>query len=737
MPDIYKAFGRITRQWGFLLRMKRAARGYDERGIDGTLEGEAAVRCWACPRDGVNMPPDWRMTPAETKFIHTLFVSNDANFRLKNRLRHNARPDGPLGPGYGCIVEASKYRDHLKKSVSESDISTCISFAALLEKNTKLTTGCRVSGAGATSCTRHECIRPTGFGDLQKGERYANMDYVFWSALAGEHIENVMVTYDIGCQWKVNLQKRLLGMPGHLQHPSLGPKLDVRLPVWHGNVHEISCRSANSVRYAKGAGKPDGEGPERIWASMNSIAYATKEMGVGVREDTIERFTGHLNMQKNAGLGSTLERHHVIACQQASQRREELRDLESDVSAGTLTAWRDMYEKFEQDPNARNPFMPHVSAPPSEQLVKAQLVEEEAETARQGKAPIRATSKTTFVVTALQLEDQQRHIAALARDVTATAVERQRNLQEARIAWFKRLAALRKLQDVYMPGAIVKIRAEEDARPADSPPPNAEDVKLWLPSELTRQEREEGCIDGLDKIEVRLHVAQATDALKKIRERMFAKQYLVNERNANTELKDSDLTMDDDREADGASTNNLATAGSRGAKVIANSRKEDSGMTRHEREIAAVRNVDSRRSLTSWIWTCLGGPVEDEEVQVHDAIRVEWAKARARSERWKEETMLLEEEMRRVLRYLKWAGSAWEARAEAGPVRDAHIRAGLRAYALRQSALLSAVDLAFRTRWAARIPSLAIPPDARGASTNTTLATLLPGEAREGIRGSA
>lgn len=294
---------------------------------------------------------------------------------------------------------------------------------------------------------------------------------------------------------------------------------------------------------------------------------------------------------------------------------------------------------------------------------------------------MRATSKTTFLAAALQLEDQQyvaslthcarsevfcrRHITSLANDVSLAAVERQRSLQEARVAWFKRLGRLRQLQEVYMPGAVVKIRAEEDARPADSPPPNAESIKLWLPSDMTRQEREEGCVDGLQEIETRLRVAQATDALKKIREQMYAKHYLINERNANVvgqrdstrarkviervgdnithhrnkyrqarlalhrlespdaypafkELKDSDLTIDNDQEVDGASTNTLATAGSRGAKVIPASRKTDVGASRQEREIAAVRRADSRRSLTSWIWTCLGGPVPDEEAQIHE-----------------------------------------------------------------------------------------------------------------------
>ncbi|KAL1671091.1 hypothetical protein EV122DRAFT_227124 [Schizophyllum commune] len=750
-PDVYKAFGRISRQWGFLLRMKRAGRAHEKAGIGGTTEGGAAVRCWACPRDGVNMPSGWR--DADAQFIHTLFLSNDANFRLKNRLRHNARPDGPLGPGLGCIVEPTKYLDHVKRSVSESDVSTCISFAALMEKNTKLTTGCRVSRAGATSCTRHECIRPMGFRDLQKGERYANMDYIFWSALVGELVDNVMVTYDIGCQWKVNLKKRLDDMPDHLRRTGSRLAIDVRLPVWHGNVHELSCRTANSVRYAKGAGKPDGEGPERIWAGMNNIAYATKEMGAGVREDTIERYTGHHNMQKNAAFGPTLERRHAIACRQALQRKEELADLERDLKPATLSKWRNMYEAYETDPASTNPFMPQVSAPPSEQAVKAQLVQEEADAARHGKAPMRATSKTTFIVAALQLEDQQRRIVALTKDVTIAATERQSNVQEARLAWFKKLARFRHLQELYMPGAVVKIRAEEDARPADVAPPNAEDVKLWLPSELTRQGREEGCVDGLAQIEIRLRVAQAADALRKIREQMYAKHYLINERNASVvgqrdstrarqiiervdghiahhrdkyrraraalhrldspdvypdfkELKDSDLTMDDDREADGASTNHLAIAGARGAKVIAASRKTDTDNTRHGREVAAVRRADGRRNLTSWIWTCLGGPVQDEEAQVHDAVRVEWAKARARSERWREEVMLLEEEMQRVLRHLAWMGQQWTQHTDVLPTRDAYMRNGLRAYALRQCAILEAVAQSFRERWTARIPHL-------------------------------
>ncbi|TFK58013.1 hypothetical protein BDN72DRAFT_907180 [Pluteus cervinus] len=39
------------------------------------------------------------------------------------------------------------------------------------------------SGIGSVGCARHNCMRPHAVRDLQKGERYANMDYLFLSSL--------------------------------------------------------------------------------------------------------------------------------------------------------------------------------------------------------------------------------------------------------------------------------------------------------------------------------------------------------------------------------------------------------------------------------------------------------------------------------------------------------------------------------------------------------------------------
>jgi hypothetical protein len=51
-----------------------------------------------------------------------LIVALDTNFKLKNRLRANAKYDPPLGSGWEYFVEPKAYREHLRKYVPEKDV---------------------------------------------------------------------------------------------------------------------------------------------------------------------------------------------------------------------------------------------------------------------------------------------------------------------------------------------------------------------------------------------------------------------------------------------------------------------------------------------------------------------------------------------------------------------------------------------------------------------------------------
>ncbi|KAJ7153200.1 hypothetical protein C8R43DRAFT_1127039 [Mycena crocata] len=81
----------------------------------------------------------------------------------------------------------------------------------------------------------------------------------------------------------------------------------------------------------------------------------------------------------------------------------------------------------------------------------------------------------------------------------------------------------------------------------------------------------------------------------------------------------------------------------------------------------------------SWIWTSQVNPGDPESV--NEALRIEWAKTRARAMRWAEEVALLEEEMRRIRQFLTWRAGWWTERADGRQREDGPQREEERAYA--------------------------------------------------------
>ena len=81
------------------------------------------------------------------------------------------------------------------------------------------------------------------------------------------------------------------------------------------------------------------------------------------------------------------------------------------------------------------------------------------------------------------------------------------------------------------------------------------------------------------------------------------------------------------------------------------------------------------------------------------AVRIEWAKARARYLRWTEEVMLLKEEMRRVRKTLEWRAAWWEQRQEGWEGQDEVMHEGIRAYAIRQADIQRGLRARFTRLW--------------------------------------
>lgn len=79
---------------------------------------------------------------------------------------------------------------------------------------------------------------------------------------------------------------------------------------------------------------------------------------------------------------------------------------------------------------------------------------------------------------------------------------------------------------------------------------------------------------------------------------------------------------------------------------------------------------------------------------------MEWAKSKARADRWKEEIMLLEEEMRRVIEYCQWRSEWWRCQCGHRDGLRAPLLEGLSAYAEEQASQEAAIANAFTRQWA-------------------------------------
>ncbi|KAJ7715473.1 hypothetical protein B0H16DRAFT_1805290 [Mycena metata] len=721
-PARLAQFMHMVREYRHLQMCKRAGRAHNLAGLAGTVLGELAVVCRACPHPGINLPEGWEDAPPEIAWIYRLLVSEDANFKMKGRDRSSRDKDPTLGPGWAYMVGNDDYLKHL--------ISHCVSFAALWSANNKRAKGLRASGIGSVSCSRHELFRPLGTGDLQKGERYSNMDYLFFSSLIGITLLTVVASYDIACQWSRNFWARASKMPARLKLPE-GLNMLFKVPKFHLPPHVKPCHGPYSFNYTKGVGRTDGEGVERNWSWLNWAARSVSVMGPGSREDTIDDLCGFSNWRKTVDLGNSLLRKMVLAIPQAmvhSRAFHAFTDGLQREHEAELRDWDALIREWECDPlNAEiNPFdYPEVEGETMADVMKRISEEDHARVVKDGAGAL-AVKPAGFLVAGIGIQEEQLAVALEAKRRTRTTIQAT-ELQRKRTLLLGKVSALQDVQNVYMPG-LRQWMAQQDPPfplPDNSKP---ETITIFLPSSLLAADR-----DADD-----LRQAQANEALRELRSnlrtRTFAHQFKRKHMGGQGMYTKSQSLQDgiEDRIRGAATRYRAAWRGLlalRGPGAwqsdLQELRQEDirgineRAMNDEEKEenrkarlLAGLTGdgSDDGRRLASWLWYSATTSVEvDAHGKLHADIQVEWSKARARADRWREELVLLEEEMRRTVEFCLWKAKWWEEqlglREDVAPA----LVEGLEAYGREQIAR----ELDWAAKWSAKWLPVELEADAR------------------------
>ncbi|KAG2341292.1 hypothetical protein BDR05DRAFT_977042 [Suillus weaverae] len=643
IKDRYRIFLRIVRQWQNLTSLKQSGHGHDPAGVDATQQGQLACR----------------------------LMLNDIK-------------DPGLSPGWGYFVEEGQYKTYLRNHADVTqEKSMCVSHNAINMVDTKLSKGLAATGVGSVVCVQHDMRLANGVGDLQRGEKYMNMDYIVFSALSAFPSTSIVnFSYDIACQWHKKLWQRVLALPSQLQPNHMHTAFNFFVPKFHIAAHITTCQTNFSFNWTPGVSQTDGEAPEHGWSDINRIAASTKEMGPGTRREVLDDHFGDWNWKKVTAFGRVLLRKIKEAVKAKTEHRHALTELEesikqSDLGVASLTNWTNEVLAWELDHLNPNPFESRVTAT-MQAAIRLELLMQDTQDLEDRSS----VSLHSVVTLSILISTDNGSLGQHATNEQRTKILACSNsLQRCIEVWTE-------IQVLYMP-SVSQLRAtnatglnhtlpsDDEESGCPRPRPNSvkpEDFQLLFPSDICSHTP---CDPKLLQIEWSLRFAQANDALDKCRSHIHLRHQLLHLKSqhlrgqgANTRARktvqaiDDQLVLSHDKYLHARST------------FVCLSRHIDHDL----RPIGDLGGQTLGTAIMPWIWLTHG-------ISSHD------------SEGLQDKIQLLLVEMQRVLAFLAWEARQWDEQATLHMIEQLEFAEGLIAYANRQAAIHRALSASFSGMW--------------------------------------
>ncbi|KAJ7760049.1 hypothetical protein B0H16DRAFT_1313165, partial [Mycena metata] len=624
--------------------------------------------------------------------------------------------DPDLGNGLAFFGEVNAYMTHLEANWDQPQPkSTCVAHDAVNTPD-KEARGTASSGIATVDCARHNMKRPRGVGDLQQGERYLNMDWIFFMSLEDSDLQQFFVSYDIACQWHKNIWGRMQIYPHYIQQQNERRFFVFLVPKFHLPAHIESCNVNFSFLLTRYVGQTDGESPERGWSHINRLATSTREMGPHLRRECLDDHFNDWNWKKILGMGKLII--HYLPDMIAT-RRDTL-EQERTLPRGTVKEWTTTCINWENDAAMENPF--------ERKRDQISLASVRYELVQEGKALVRGqTDSSEMLAMGVQLEEQQyrqlRFDQAAAGD--HPTVDQKRVMLERCSKARRKILSWMETQVQFMPEVtVLRAQAAEKRAEASGTKPVAgelvQDIALFLPSRLPG---DVACLQQLQDFEFRLREGQAHQALHEMRHQLLVRTHEYKYKDKNIRgVRDSMRSNTRIQAINGQIRRATATyqVARKALEVLGQRLRR----TEWEKTLKVLKTEDVRqmpegtkrrkkdRTPMSWIWLADGSAADaDRNPAMNEALRIEWAKTRALGLRNTEEVDLLEEEMRRVPEFLRWRANWWEGKkvhsekTRVDLLDDARQREGHDAYATRQARILRSIAARFEAKWAT-VPGL-------------------------------
>ncbi|KAJ2924239.1 hypothetical protein H1R20_g12855, partial [Candolleomyces eurysporus] len=444
-------------------------------------------------------------------------------------------------------------------------------------------------------------------------------------------------------------------------------------------------------------------------------------MASGGRHETLNDHFNGMNFGKLVGLRSLLPKKLCEAAEMTKQHQEAFTKLSATFSDEMKAKWTDMVSNWEKDATkSPNPYK-DIKLETTLQDVRLQMAKEDAEEAARGVVSAHQISLSNCLMTGLELEEQQQSLKQQVKGNKLTTSKQKADLEDKRTALRRRINQWREVQLVYAPCVVTQLPNSDESEGLALNTP-AENIPLLLPSALPPSLQVS--VSLLVEKECKLREAQCDDALGEIRRQrriltglvQFKKLNLAGQGNKpntrvcslynriQTKITKAETRYNVARAA-------LATLDANGAwsSRLHVLKPEDIHGPGKDPE-----DISNGRFIMSWIWLIprarSEGPDELKGKDLDESLRVEWVKSRAWVQQWEEEYLLVREEMRRSVVYLRWKADWWKGRAALPAFKADDVAHGVSAYAAKQAALCSQLAERFSQVWLPILEKLGLKP---------------------------
>ncbi|KAF8952574.1 hypothetical protein BDZ97DRAFT_1768347, partial [Flammula alnicola] len=613
--DRKRELARAERQWRNLKEWKWFGFGHTDA-IPG--DTDLALFCPTCPQPGVNLPDNWEDDEYQWKYFRSFVV--DGNFVAAHQQQLRTTDDVWIKDGEGFMTRRAPYFDHLRctTEIRESlkQPCTCNEHRAVLDR-LKPHKGCDVTGIG---------------------ERQMNVDYGLVQAFNNTRTDQA-------------------------------PKIIV--------VYDINWQS-------------DGEVLERLFSILNGISTIARTMTLAHRTENVDAHMGDNNFKKMIDMGEffiprvpTLCKKWKNVCSSAIDARSDFELLSQSATPEQTELWTasvQTAERLREEGNVEAMDIYNVKGikviPQTEIQANLMQAEQEADS---------GVGVTTWLVAGMKIQEAQLSIPELTLTPTliiyraqlVSFIRRQgkKPSGDQRLQINRKRQALRRKADEFQDsfqqlfpavaldgvdlreipyGDDVLGDDEDEAYLAAVPRGEVEKMEIFLPSTcpgvLPRQ------LKTAAKVELKLCIAQAENALEGVRREIGHKSFLFRNNIAlaiNKQMKTraySAVKAADDEVRQFVRVYNQA----RNA-ILALGCSEDIA-ARYQKllpeQLVALKSIyepNARGAGTyslPWFWMLQVGSDSDSAEYMDELYRVNWMRARAKMLRWEEESILIPSEMK-------------------------------------------------------------------------------------------